>query len=93
MLLQSFSNLRPSAEDEAPHYASEVTLMPAGAGAATLCTYQITVRTSDVRFSGTDANVSCRLFGKREDGSEASTGEKKLENSKNNFERNMVGMK
>ena len=75
-------------KDEAPHYASEINLVPAGAGAATLCSYQISVRTSDVRFAGTDANVSCRLFGKREDGTEASTGEKKLENSKNNFERN-----
>jgi hypothetical protein len=76
------------AKDEAPHFASEIMLMPAGVGTAMLCTYQISVRTSDVRFAGTDANVACRLFGTRDDGTEASTGEKRLENSKNNFERN-----
>ena len=75
-------------KNEAPHYSDEVMLRPAGEDDAALCSYQVTVKTSDVRFSGTDANVSCRIFGSGKDGKEErSTGEKKLENSKNNFER------
>jgi len=44
--------------------------------------YVITVRTSDVRGAGTDANVFCVIYGPR-----GSTEELRLDNSKNNFER------
>jgi len=44
--------------------------------------YKITVNTSDVKFSGCDANVSAEIVGDR-----GSSGELVLSNSKNNFER------
>ncbi len=47
--------------------------------------YKVTVRTSDVRGAGTDANVSITLFGTATPG--ISSGPHKLENSANNFER------
>ena len=44
--------------------------------------YKITTYTGDKRGAGTDANVAITLFGKSGD-----SGERKLDNSKNNFER------
>ncbi len=48
----------------------------------TVSKYKVTVVTADKRGAGTDANVSITLFGESGD-----SGEKKLDNSKNNFER------
>ncbi|KAK9824333.1 hypothetical protein WJX72_009517 [[Myrmecia] bisecta] len=56
---------------------------------AVQCTYKVTVTTSDVKFGGTDANVSVEIFGKR-DGVAVSSGKQKLANRKNNFERGQV---
>ena len=47
-----------------------------------ICRYKITVNTSDIKFSGCDANVSAEIVGDR-----GSYGELVLSNSKNNFER------
>ena len=69
------------AKDKAPHYSSEVTLSPAGADPIKQCQYQVTVRTSDVRWAGTDATVSCRIVGDK-----GKTGMKELENG--DFDRN-----
>ena len=41
------------AKDKAPHYSSEITLSPVGADPIKQCQYQVTVRTSDVRWAGT----------------------------------------
>ncbi|GFH09152.1 uncharacterized protein mot51, partial [Haematococcus lacustris] len=51
--------------------------------------YRITVHTSDIKFAGTDANVSCQLFGEME-GKLISTERFALSNAKNNFERGQV---
>ena len=48
--------------------------------------WQVSVQTGDKRGGGTDADVSVILFG-----SEGTSSEVKLDNSKNNFERNQVG--
>jgi hypothetical protein len=62
-----------------------VTLYPVGTKDIPLPhKYQITVFTSDIRGAGTDANVDMTLFG-----TNATISNLKLENSKNNFERNM----
>jgi len=47
-----------------------------------VCRYKITVNTSDIKYSGCDANVSAEIVGDR-----GSSGELVLSNSKNNFER------
>ena len=47
--------------------------------------YHIEVKTSDVRGAGTDANVTVQVFGLKGD-----TGVQKLDDSKNNFERDML---
>lgn len=47
--------------------------------------YQITVKTGDKRFAGTDANVFIQLAGVK-----GITKKLKLDDAKNNFERNMV---
>lgn len=52
---------------------------------ADTCDYKVTVHTSDIKFAGTDANVSINIFG-----SAGNTGEQSLSNSKNNFERGKV---
>ena len=44
--------------------------------------YRISIYTGDKRGAGTDANVYITLFGDLGD-----SGEKKLDNNKNNFER------
>lgn len=57
--------------------------LPAGPGAKQ--TYKVTVRTSDKRGAGTDADITIKLIG-----AEAQSAELKLESSANNFERNQV---
>lgn len=47
--------------------------------------YEVITYTSDIRGAGTDANVTCILFGEQ-----GQTPATKLENSKNNFERGQV---
>ncbi|KAL3873928.1 hypothetical protein ACJMK2_037005 [Sinanodonta woodiana] len=47
--------------------------------------YEVTVKTGDVKFAGTDANVFIRFCG-----SAGVTDKLKLDNSKNNFERDMI---
>ncbi|KAK3589063.1 hypothetical protein CHS0354_008713 [Potamilus streckersoni] len=47
--------------------------------------YEVTVKTGDVKFAGTDANVFIRFCG-----SAGLTDKLKLDNSKNNFERDMT---
>ncbi len=44
--------------------------------------YKVTVYTGDKRGAGTDANVTINIFGEN-----GNSGERKLDNSKNNFER------
>ncbi|KAG1672531.1 hypothetical protein FOA52_002840, partial [Chlamydomonas sp. UWO 241] len=51
-------------------------------------TYKVVVKTSDIRGAGTDANVSLVIHGTK-DGQSIDTGSHKLDDSKNNFERNM----
>ncbi|PNH12713.1 Lipoxygenase y domain-containing protein 1 [Tetrabaena socialis] len=65
--------------------ACEKKLEPGKTPANGICTYRLVVTTSDCRGAGTDADVTCQLFGDKGD-----TGERKLDDSKNNFERNMV---
>eukprot|EP00873_Tetraselmis_striata_P010472 jgi/Tetstr1/430736/TSEL_020527.t1 len=61
-------------------------LRPAAADPrANLCKYKVAVKTSDVRGAGTDANVHIVVYGERGD-----TGKHVLDNSKDNFERNML---
>ncbi|XP_060083712.1 lipoxygenase homology domain-containing protein 1-like [Ylistrum balloti] len=48
-------------------------------------TYQITVKTGDVRYAGTDANVFVKIYGEK-----GVTKKLMLDDSKNNFERNMT---
>lgn len=50
---------------------------------------QVKVKTSDVRGAGTDSNVVLTMYGKYE-GAKRDSGPHKLDNSANNFERNMV---
>jgi hypothetical protein len=64
-----------------------VTLTPGSAGAKVQ--YKVVVKTSDLRGAGTDAKVSMVMTGER-DGGKTTTGPHKLDNSANNFERNMV---
>ena len=47
--------------------------------------YKVTVKTSDIRGAGTDANVFIELLGEK-----GSTGRQFLDTSKDNFERSMV---
>ena len=47
--------------------------------------YHIIVKTGDVRFAGTDANVFIQMSGPK-----GITKKLKLDDAKNNFERNMV---
>lgn len=49
---------------------------------------QVVVMTSDIRGAGTDANISIVVHGTK-DGQSLDTGSHKLDDSKNNFERNM----
>eukprot|EP00798_Chlamydomonas_sp_ICE-L_P018434 gene18434-24910_t len=51
--------------------------------------YKISVHTSDIRFSGTDANVYIQLFGQLE-GVEKTTEKAALNSSKNDFERGNI---
>ncbi len=44
--------------------------------------YKVTVYTGDKRGAGTDANVFINIFGEH-----GNTGERKLDNNRNNFER------
>eukprot|EP00798_Chlamydomonas_sp_ICE-L_P018432 gene18432-24908_t len=60
-------------------------LLEGGAGAAAKSKYKVEVKTSDVRGAGTDADISIQVFGKTGD-----TGSKVLDDSKDNFERNML---
>lgn len=48
-------------------------------------TYQVTVKTGDVRYAGTDANVYVKIFGEK-----GATTKLTLDDSKNNFERAMM---
>lgn len=45
--------------------------------------YKVTVYTGNKKGAGTDANVILNIFGEN-----GESGEQKLDNSKNNFERN-----
>ncbi len=49
--------------------------------------YRVTTYTSDLRGAGTDADVFIVLYGDK-----GESGERKLDNSSNNFERNQVHM-
>jgi hypothetical protein len=60
--------------------ASERKLEPGKVPENGICTYRVVVHTSDLRGAGTDANVTMQLFGAKGD-----TGERKLDNSTNNF--------
>lgn len=50
---------------------------------------QVIIRTSDIKGAGTDANVTICIFGSK-DGQTLDSGTRKLDDSANNFERNMV---
>ena len=50
---------------------------------------QVRVKTSDIRGAGTDANVTLAMFGKLEERNTCIPATK-LDNSANNFERNMI---
>jgi hypothetical protein len=52
--------------------------------------YRVVTYTSDIRGAGTDANVYCYLCGEREAGKEIWGPLQKLDDTKNNFERNQV---
>ncbi|KXZ56858.1 hypothetical protein GPECTOR_1g774 [Gonium pectorale] len=65
--------------------ACERRLEPGKVPANGICTYRVVVTTSDIRGAGTDADVTMQLFGDKGD-----IGERKLDNSTNNFERNQV---
>ena len=52
--------------------------------------YRVVTYTSDIRGAGTDANVYCYLCGEREAGKEIWGPIQKLDDTKNNFERNQV---
>jgi hypothetical protein len=67
-----------------PHFASQIALAPAGKDSIKVCWYRIAVRTSDVRFAGTDAKVFCKLIG----AGGKTTALRRLENDSKNFERN-----
>jgi hypothetical protein len=54
-------------------------------GATLQASYRVMVKTSDLRGAGTDADVFLTIYGPKGD-----TGERVLDNSSNNFERNMV---
>jgi len=56
-----------------------------GVASLPMITYKVLVTTSDRRGAGTDANVLLTLFGSAGD-----SGERKLESSGNNFERNQT---
>ena len=71
-------------KEREPHFASHVALAPAGKQPVTMRAYKVTVRTSDVRWAGTDAKVSVRLIGAEG----KTTSVRVLENDSNNFERN-----
>ena len=65
-------------------------LTPEGAGGASAkARYRVVVHTSDKRFAGTDAAVTCKLTGEL-DGVAVESEMMTLENSANNFERGMV---
>lgn len=68
-------------------YAIEATLYPDGAqgSAPQHCSYRVVTHTSDIRGAGTDARVFCSL-----EGTLGRTKTVRLDNSANNFERNMV---
>lgn len=64
------------ATDEDPYQTTQ-TLYPYKDGAvdrSSSVDYQVDVYTSDVRFAGTDANVTLQLFGQLEDGTEMTSG-------------------
>ena len=66
-----------------PPYQTRVILLPAGSSREdTLCTYRIRVSTSDIRYAGTDADVSCTIHGEK-----GKTSSLSLSNSKDNFQR------
>eukprot|EP00798_Chlamydomonas_sp_ICE-L_P018433 gene18433-24909_t len=50
--------------------------------------YKVTVKTSDIRGAGTDSNITFQLFGMKDEKS-VDTGKHVLDDSANNFERNM----
>eukprot|EP00736_Rhodelphis_marinus_P000918 Rmarinus@m.27357 len=62
-----------------------VDLVPSDGSGLEMKTYHVKVYTSDVRGAGTDANVHLQLYGSKGD-----SGLRKLDNSKNNFERGNV---
>ena len=45
-------------------------------------TYKVTVRTSDIRGAGTDANITICMFGVNKDGQSMDSGTHKLDDSK-----------
>ncbi len=53
---------------------------------------QVSVKTSDIRGAGTDANVYMTLFGEGPDGKVLKSTNFKLDNSANNFERGIVSV-
>ena len=68
------------------HTHTQVQLFPEGVDKPPPCRYSVITYTSDIRGAGTDANVSCIVFGDK-----GQTSLCRLENSKNNFERGQVG--
>ncbi|CAG9464667.1 unnamed protein product [Pedinophyceae sp. YPF-701] len=63
-----------------------VRVLAADGSGVKACKYRVVVHTSDIKGAGTDANVFLTLYGEGDDGS---FGPVRLDNSKNNFERNM----
>ena len=57
--------------------------MAQGEACKPMVLYTLTVVTADVRGAGTNANVFCELYG-----ADGSSGERRLENAQDNFERN-----
>lgn len=58
-------------------------LGPNGKAKSQTVTYKVEIHTSDVKFAGTDANVSIDIIGAK-----GTSGKRKLATSRNNFERN-----
>lgn len=71
-----------------PIFASKIVLTPDGAPTVKLVSYRVTVKTSDVRAAGTEANVSLRLIGKEsETETVKETSMKLLTNASDAFKR------
>ena len=69
------------------HIVLKRLLLPDESGEGEKTRHLVTVITGDVRHAGTDANVFLEIIGKH-----GRTGEIKLDDEKNNFERNMTDM-